>query len=457
MSPTNPRNPWGEAFKGLNDFTRWYLDLERRTQRWFDERRPAIQAFVDGVAKFADELPVVLAIGSVMFHRGGWSEVPLDDMDMGEFSGLITILTNGLEQSEEEVRQELDGALGEYFRRDDHAALSKMVSKWGEHFTARQYIFRDALWAHEQGRYTLSIPALAAQVEGILRDLTEEYGRRYPWIERLNDAFGYGYDRKEPAPPPTIEEIVAEFRALPASTRYERAEELKTHLALRSINELYENGEFSDPEFTSSVRRHPILHGVFTNFGELESLRLFFILGLLHKMVSDYKERVWIVPARPTHLPILRQWHDEDLELERRLSGFYADGRGWVKELVEHEERRGWIVCWGGQPAGFADLDVDHDTALGYLSMYVSQGVRGAGVGTVAAKRVVEEARSIGVAGVIAYVQPDNEAAIRCVEKAGLLPLDEYDQGGRERKFALRFGRTDSRRSSIEEQHNGYE
>jgi hypothetical protein len=44
------------------------------------------------------------------------------------------------------------------------------------------------------------------------------------------------------------------------------------------------------PEFSSQVKRHIILHGVFNNFGELESLRLFFILALFHEAVSDYGE-----------------------------------------------------------------------------------------------------------------------------------------------------------------------
>ena len=233
-----------------------------------------------------------------------------------------------------------------------------------------------------------------------------------------------------PAPPPTVEEIVAEFRALTPSIRFERAEELKTHLALRSINELYENGEFSDPEFTSSVRRHPILHGVFTNFGELESLRLFFILGLLHKMVSGYKERVWLAPARPTHLPSLRKWHADDPEFKRRLSSFYADGQGWVRELVEHdhEGRYGWIVYRGGQPAGFADLDTEGDMGLGYLSMYVCQDLRNAGVGTAAVRRVLQEAQGARLPGVVAHTQADNEAAIRCLQKAGFSQLGEHGQ-----------------------------
>lgn len=68
-------------------------------------------------------------------------------------------------------------------------------------------------------------------------------------------------------------------------------EELKTRFALLCINELYDHGEFSDPTYTSSVKRHAILHGVFTNFGELESLRLFFVLALLHDAVGDYEEK----------------------------------------------------------------------------------------------------------------------------------------------------------------------
>lgn len=465
MRPEKPTNPWGEVFKGLNDFARWYSDLDRGIQRWFDKRGSELQRFVEGFSRFADEVPVGLAIASVMFHRGGWSEVPLDDMNLSEFSVLVMTLLEGQGTSEKEVHKELDAALGEYFRRDDHAALSEMVHKWDEHFVPRQHIFHDALWAHKQGRYTLSIPALAAQVEGILRDLTEEYGRRYPWIERFNDAFGYDYNRKNPAPPPTVEEIVAEFRALAPSSRFERAEELKTHLALRSINELYATGEFSDPEFTSSVRRHPILHGVFTNFGELESLRLFFILGLLHKMVSDYKELVWLVRAGPSHLPTLRKWHTEDPELDRRLSSFYADGQGWVQELVEcegeSEGRYGWIVYRGGKPAGFADLDVEGDMELAYLSVYVCRDLRDAGVGTAALRRVLQEAQGTGLACVVAHTQQDNEAAIRCLEKAGFSQPDEHGphnrRYGRDRRFILRFAAPDNNRLAIEEKQNGNE
>ena len=144
MRPEKPRNPWSEVFKGVNDFVRWYSDLDRRIPRWFDERRSGIQRFVESVSKFADEVPVGLAIASVMFHRGGWSEVPLDEMDLSEFSVLIVTLIEGQATSEEEVREELDAALGDYYRRDDHAALSASNLTMSRHAKAADLRRRDS-------------------------------------------------------------------------------------------------------------------------------------------------------------------------------------------------------------------------------------------------------------------------------------------------------------------------
>lgn len=42
-------------------------------------------------------------------------------------------------------------------------------------------------------------------------------------------------------------------------------------------------------DFFHGVRRHPITHGVFKNHGEIESLRLFCALDLLHEAVGEYK------------------------------------------------------------------------------------------------------------------------------------------------------------------------
>ena len=154
--------------------------------------------------------------------------------------------------------------------------------------------------------------------------------------------------------------------------------------------------------------------------------------------LTGFGERVYLILATPTHLPILRRWHAGDPELGRRLSGFYAEGDGWVKELVEHEERVGWIVYQGTdqdtepgtEPVGFADLDVDRDAGLGHVSLYIARPARRSGFGTASLGLVAREAAKLGLSGMVANVQPDNVAAIRCLHKSGFSPLGGGSLGG---------------------------
>ena len=56
------------------------------------------------------------------------------------------------------------------------------------------------------------------------------------------------------------------------------------------IEELFDKKDFADPKSLSTVNRHVILHGVTRNFGELDSMRLFFLLDLLHEAIGFYRE-----------------------------------------------------------------------------------------------------------------------------------------------------------------------
>ncbi len=135
----------------------------------------------------------------------------------------------------------------------------------------------------------MPIHALAPQIEGVLRDITDVYKKGNLWMHCFNDAFGFDYDREHPAVPDWDGEL-SDFWSLPLNERYEQLEAFRTSFALLRINELYLNGKFYDPEFTSDrARRHPIAHGVFKNPGETESLRLFCALDLLHDAVGEYK------------------------------------------------------------------------------------------------------------------------------------------------------------------------
>jgi hypothetical protein len=200
VSSPSPPGSGGGFFDDLGRFVRWYAGAANRATEWFRRNEPAIRRALEAGLQAFESLPVSLAITSVTFARGGWSEVPPGNMNLSELTPLVERLW---EEPDEVVRRELDAAILVYFGREDHAELARMVEGWGERFGWRRRIVEDALFAHRSGLYTLSIPALAAQVEGVLRDLTEEYGRRRHWIDRFNEAFDFRYDPRHPPPPPT--------------------------------------------------------------------------------------------------------------------------------------------------------------------------------------------------------------------------------------------------------------
>jgi hypothetical protein len=59
-----------------------------------------------------------------------------------------------------------------FYRRDDWSELKKAVQVWRKNrfFAQRMQIIEDALWAHMNRRYTLSVPTLTPQVEGLIWD-----------------------------------------------------------------------------------------------------------------------------------------------------------------------------------------------------------------------------------------------------------------------------------------------
>jgi hypothetical protein len=273
--------------RGVGILAGGLLKTSRQFGEWYERNEPQIRRFSEVAAQVLDGMPNWLSLCAVTFARGGWSEAPLGQMDLSESMALVRRLCG---EPDEVVCRELDSAVLEYFRRDDHARLREMVEGWGdEHFRQRRRIFEEALWAHTRGRHTLPIHSLTPQIEGVLRDVTGMYEQHDPWMSRFNGAFGFAYDRKRPASPDWDGEL-SDFWALPLNERYERLETFRARFALLRINELYVNGRFSDPGFTSThARRHPIAHGVFKNPGETESLRLFCVLDLLHDAVREYK------------------------------------------------------------------------------------------------------------------------------------------------------------------------
>ena len=159
-------------------------------------------------------------------------------------------------------------------------------------------VFEEALWAHKKGRYTLSISALAPQFESAGQNLMKEYGKKpSSWQESLNEVLVY--DPNRPSKP---HKVMSDFMALPIVDRFEKAEEtvqeLNKHITLVRIDDFFKKGNPSRAKAVWSVNRHSIAHGNFRNFIEVESLKIFFILDLLHRAVGFYRDREGPPPER---------------------------------------------------------------------------------------------------------------------------------------------------------------
>src|SRR5262249_7437736 len=63
----------------------------------------------------------------------------------------------------------------ETYRHDDYALLQAIVRDWEDNplFVSRREILLDALDAHIHGKYTLTIPALLAQIESIACEICQ--------------------------------------------------------------------------------------------------------------------------------------------------------------------------------------------------------------------------------------------------------------------------------------------
>lgn len=267
-----------------------------------------VEDLIEGARQVGEGLSAFPVAFASTLAQGGWSAAPLDNMDLNEAMELVQRL---LGKSDDEVKRELDVVIPAYFRKDDHAPLSEMVASWHLHFEDRRIwgyddtlwnhhhqVFEDALWAHRKGRYTLSIPALAPQFEGVGQDLMREYGEKPSrWQKSLNDLLDYDPDK-----PSKPYEVMPDFVALPILDRFEKArgevEELNRHFTMLRIHEYFKKGNPSRAKAVWSANRHSIAHGNFRNFVEVESLKLFFILDLLHRAVGIYRDRAGPPPDR---------------------------------------------------------------------------------------------------------------------------------------------------------------
>lgn len=171
-----------------------------------------------------------------------------------------------------------------WYRLDDCSLLKTMVEGWqgNPHFARRMDIIMDALRAHIDARYTLSIPTLLPIVEGILTSVTGKPAARsggsIPLARGVIEGMYTDFMRE--ASKDAVIEFVTGMRVYGnVPQQYFTPQRYPEWLA--------QHGLTGD----QVLNRHAILHGVQMDYGSEEnSLRAFFILDVLSRLEGEGDE-----------------------------------------------------------------------------------------------------------------------------------------------------------------------
>jgi len=203
----------------------------------------------------------VQTLGPVFSEAGFWltPSMPIDmlrEIKRLENQGMLT---------PERVKQ----VILERYRKHNCALLQEMVDHWRTNplFAPRMHIFQDALDAHIAGKYTLSIPALLPQVEGIASQVVGRFPGKSQ--EVIRQAVGESHHK--------IFATVAEEALLLYITEVAYA-----RVDFSQFTRWLEQKELAEEQV---LHRHAILHGVQINYdSEENSLRAFLLLDALFRL-----------------------------------------------------------------------------------------------------------------------------------------------------------------------------
>lgn len=194
------------------------------------------------------------------------------------FPNLTVDFCYELVKHEHEVTTEtVTSAIIEYASYDGYAIIEEMIAKWSDPvFHRRHHIFDDALSAHRQGWYTLSIPALLPQVEGIIREKLGDVLGEFTW--RFETTYTRFCNET-----PTISELPERDHGY-----YSRGEveAVANDVVLSAVNKLFDNFDPSQEYRSAVLNRHAVCHGRWLSYHTLEnSTRLFLLLDALHDLL----------------------------------------------------------------------------------------------------------------------------------------------------------------------------
>jgi len=150
--------------KQVHEMTRGLDDITRRISADLAAAALSVQQTIS-LGVFDDLIQLLQAHqdAAEAFKAAGWPIAPSMPFELREH--VVTMHKHG------KTRYISRTIIG-YYQRNNHQHLIETVDSWESHplFAPRMHILQDALQAHCRGLYTLSVPALIPQIEGVLND-----------------------------------------------------------------------------------------------------------------------------------------------------------------------------------------------------------------------------------------------------------------------------------------------
>lgn len=195
------------------------------------------------------------------FKSAGWTIAPSMNRKLKEKVVLL--------HQQNKIRYASQVILG-YYHKNNFEKLRNTVAAWEANplFLSRMHIFKAALEAHCNGNYTLSVPALLPQIEGILNE----------YVKVNNLATKLGKIQK------VYNAVIGELDEYPLSS-WAIATTLLYQLQTNTFTFTDFEVEFKKSSNSRKTTRHTVLHGIATNYDKpVHSLKAFVLLDALSSL-----------------------------------------------------------------------------------------------------------------------------------------------------------------------------
>ncbi|MEN6552545.1 MAG: hypothetical protein ABFC34_06615 [Methanobacterium sp.] len=179
-------------------------------------------------------------------------------------------------KAEDVNQQNLTDFLVKYHNKDNCAELNNIIKRWKlDEFNENMEIFEDALWAHKESKFTLTVPALTIQVEGIFRSYLDHMSEDnfFKYKTELKTKYG--------------EAIKNEDKIL----GFERFIAIQNMKFLDKTMEIFTLRVSSIPQDYDELYRNALFHGLYKNYSSIEmSTKTILLLDMLHRILSDLEK-----------------------------------------------------------------------------------------------------------------------------------------------------------------------